>query len=152
MEPQIVTKPAFTIVGLNYHGQNKNQEIPQLWGTFMERAAVVQGVINPTTCYGACDNFDEAAGTFAYLAAYEVGADTAVPAGMERWDIPANTYAVFGCTLPTIHEAYGHIYNTWLPQSTYQRAPGPEFELYDEAFNANDPSSLLYLYVPVRQA
>ena len=42
------------------------------------------------------------------------------------------------------------IYETWLMQSDYQRAPGPEFELYDENFDPEDPSSEMYFYVPVK--
>ncbi|MEZ4646033.1 MAG: GyrI-like domain-containing protein [Chloroflexota bacterium] len=152
MEPKIVTKPAFAIVGMKYHGENKGNEIPQLWNEFMQHTTAIEHVVNPEMCYGACANLDEATGEFDYLAAFEVSANTAVPAGMARWDVPANTYAVFSCTLPTIQAAFANIYNTWLPNSAYERAPGPEFELYDETFDPQDPNSTFYIYVPVQKA
>ncbi len=151
MEPQIVTKPAFTVVGMKYHGQNKHNEIPQLWGEFMQHTAKIAHIVNPDLCYGACGAMNEETGEFDYLAAFEVGEETAVPANMERWEIPANEYAVFTCTLPTIHATFDYIYGKWLPQSAYKRAPGAEFELYDETFDPNDPDSLLYLYIPVQK-
>ena len=152
MEPKIVSKPAFAVVGMKYHGQNKQNEIPQLWGEFMKHTGEIEHIVNPTVCYGACGDLDEASGMFDYLAAFEVGGETAVPPNMARWDIPANEYAVFTCTLPTLHAAYDHIYGTWLPQSAYKRAPGPDFELYDETFDPNTPDSTLYLYIPVQKA
>ncbi|MCB8921496.1 MAG: AraC family transcriptional regulator [Ardenticatenaceae bacterium] len=152
MEPKFVSKPAFVMVGMKYHGQNKNNEIPQMWGEFMKHTEEFERVINPTVCYGACDHVNETTGVFDYLAAFEVNSEAAAPKGMDRWDIPANEYAVFTCTLPTIHAAFDYIYGTWLPQSGYKRAPGAEFELYDESFEVNDPDSPLYLYIPVKKA
>ncbi len=152
MEPKIISKPAFTLVGMKYHGQNKHNEIPRLWDKFMRHTAEIAGVVNRDRCYGACGPMDAETGAFDYLAACEVAGETAVPANMERWKIPANAYAVFTCTLPTIHVTFDHIYGQWLPQSPYKRAPGPEFELYDETFDPNDPHSPLYLYIPVQKA
>ena len=43
-------------------------------------------------------------------------------------------------------------YQQWLPTSGYQRAAGPEFELYDEKFNPQDPTATLYLCVPIVSA
>lgn len=152
MEPiQIVQRPALTLVGLKYRGKNQNNEVPQLWGQFMARFHEIDRIIDPGVCYGAQDNFDNASGEFDYLAAYEAPPDSPIPAGMERWQIDANEYAVFPTTLATIHQSYDAIYGTWLPQSGYRRAPGAEFELYDETFQADDPHSTFYLYVPLAQ-
>ena len=149
MEATIVNKSAFAAVGTLYHGKNDNQEIPQLWGEFGPRVGEVKGVINPDVCYGICDNFDESSGAFDYVAVLEVSDDATAPEGMVRWDIPAQTYAVFECTLPTIGETFDHIHKTWFPQSGYQRAPGPEFELYDKDFDPNNPSSKMQIFIPV---
>jgi hypothetical protein len=37
MQPKIVTKPAFTVVGLRIHTKPMTQEIPQLWDQFVPR-------------------------------------------------------------------------------------------------------------------
>ena len=59
-------------------------------------------------------------------------------------------YAVFPCTLGTIGDAYTFIYQTWFAQSGHQRTEGPEFEYYDATFNANDPDSKMYIYIPIK--
>ena len=150
-EPKIVTKPALTVIGMKYRGKNEHDEIPQLWGKFMSRDGEIKDKLNPHICYGVEDNFDDTSGEFDYVAAFEVGAEAGVPEGMVKWDVPAQTYAVFTCTLPTIREAYDYAYKSWLPESGYQRTAGPEFELYDPDFDPQVLSSPMYLYVPVNK-
>ena len=150
-EPKITSKPAFTVIGMKYRGKNEHEEIPQLWGRFMEREGEIEDKQNPQVCYGVEDNFDETSGEFDYVAAFEVSSDADVPEGMVKWDLPTQTYAVFTCTLPTIRETYQYAYKSWLPQSGYQGAEGPEFELYDQDFDPHVPSSKMYLFVPVNK-
>jgi predicted transcriptional regulator YdeE len=150
-EPKITSKPAYTVIGMKYRGKNEHEEIPQLWGKFMDRAGEIKDKIDPDICYGICDNYDEASGDFDYVAAFEVGGASETPDGMVKWDVPAQTYAVFTCTLPTIREAYDYAYKSWLPESGYQRTAGVEFELYDQEFDPRVPSSPMYLYVPVKK-
>ena len=150
-EPKISTKPAFTVIGMKYRGKNEHEEIPQLWGEFMARAGEIEDKLKPDICYGICDNFDDASGEFDYVAAYEVGSESGIPDGLVKRDVPAQTYAVFTCTLPTIREAYQYAYKSWLPESGTQRTPGPEFELYDQDFDPQVPTSPMYLYVPVKK-
>ena len=60
-------------------------------------------------------------------------------------------YAVFECTLPTIGQTYGYIMEQWQPASGYQRADAPDFEVYDEKWDMNDPQgSPMYIYWPVK--
>jgi AraC family transcriptional regulator len=65
--------------------------------------------------------------------------------------VPANTYAVFKTTLPTIGQTFGTIYNTWFPTSGYKQAAGPNFERYRETFNPDDPAPKLEIYIPVEK-
>jgi AraC family transcriptional regulator len=150
VEPKIVNRGAFTIVGMKYHGKNENNEIPQLWGEFGPRMGEIKQVANLHVAYGVCDNFDMSSGEFDYIAGFEVGSTAEIPESMVSLDIPAGKYAVFTCTLPTLGETYQYAYHTWLPQSGYQRAPGPEFELYDESFDLKDPSSKMDVYIPIK--
>ena len=149
MEPKIVTKPAFTVVGMLYHGKNENNEIPQLWGEFMTRAQEIRQVATPHLGYGVCGDLDDS-DEFNYLAGFGVTGVDKIPAGMSSWEVPEQTYAVFPCTLKSIHQAYQYAFQTWLPQSGYQRAEGPDFELYDEDFDdkAQDPE--LTIYIPIK--
>jgi len=150
MEPKMISRPAFTVVGMKYRGKNEHGEIPKLWGEFMPREGGIKQKVNPHICYGVMGNYDEGSGEFDYVAGFEVESAADVPEGMVRWNMPEQSYAVFTCTLPTIREAFEHIYHTWLPESGYQRADGPEFELYDERFDPQDPSSEMYVYIPVK--
>jgi AraC family transcriptional regulator len=151
MEPKIESRPAFTVVGMKYRGKNEQDEIPNMWGEFASRVVEVQNRVEAHATYGVMGNYDEDSGEFDYVAGLNVVPDAAVPEGMVRWDVPAQTYAVFSCTLPTIGSTFEHIHHTWLPASGYRHAGGPELELYDEAFDPEDPESVMYLYIPVEQ-
>ena len=150
MEPQIVQKEACPVVGLKYRRKNENNEIPQLWRDLMPRAGKVQHIADPHAAYGINDNMDESTGEWDYVAGFAVHSAEEIPPGMVRWEVPGGTYAIFACTLPTLGETYLHAYRTWVPQSDYQLAGGPDFELYDEAFNPEDPASTMYIYVPIQ--
>jgi len=148
MEPKIVTKPAFTVVGMLYHGKNENNEIAQVWSEFIPRVKEIEhmGLQNS---YGVCGQPEEN-GAFKYVAGFEVDSVAGIPEGMISWDVPAQKYAVFPCTLSTIHEAYQHAFKTWLPQSDYQAGDGPDFEMYDESFDPQVEGSVLYIYIPIK--
>jgi AraC family transcriptional regulator len=150
MEPRIVDMEAFTVVGLVYRGKNENNEIPQMWQGFGARAQEIKHVRNHSVCYGISANMDEATHEFDYCAGFEVSSVEEIPAGMASFTVPAGTYAVFSTTLPKIGETFMYAYRTWLPQSKYQPTGGPEFELYDEAFDPADPESKFDLYIPIR--
>jgi AraC family transcriptional regulator len=149
MQPKIVNRPAFTVVGLKYHGDNHHNEIPQLWGTFGPHIHEIRHLVHPEVFYGVMGNYVDATGEFDYVAAREVSDATEVAKGMTVVNIPARTYAVFPCTLNTMRQTFAMIDSTWLPTSGYQRLDGPEFELYDESFEAGNDNSPMFLYVPV---
>ena len=150
MDPQIIKRSAFHVVGLKYRGRNENQEIPQLWREYGARWEDIQHVLNPEIAYGVMDNYDPGCGEFDYVAAMEVERIEDVPEGMVGWEVPAQTYAIFPCTLPKIREAYDDA-QRWLSESPYEHTGGIEFELYDENFNPQDPTSEFYYYMPIRE-
>lgn len=146
MEPTFVTKPAFTVVGLLLHTKPMAAEIPQLWDHFVPRMDEVAHIAEPHVSYGLMAH-DQSMTKLDYMAGNAVTQVDEVPAGMARWDVPANTYAVFETTLATIGETFGHIYNTWLPTAGYQQVAAPYFERYGEAFSPEHP--VLSIYIPV---
>lgn len=147
MEPKIVTKPAFTVVGLMYHGKNENNEIPQVWNKLNPRHGEIQHKTG--LAYGVCGELEDN-GRFRYLAGYEVTEETNTPRDMERWDVPEQQYAVFPCTLKTIHTVYQYIFETWLPQSGFARADGPDFEYYSREFDPATGEGMA-IYMPVKK-
>jgi len=148
MEPKIMTKAEFTVVGMRYHGKNENNEIAQVWQEFIPRMGEIKHRSEHGYSYGVCRDLTED-GQFEYMAGVAVDKVADVPEGMADWTVPAQKYAVFTCTLPTLAAAYEHAFRTWLPQSDYQRAEGPDFELYDESFDAEKEDSELFIYVPI---
>jgi AraC family transcriptional regulator len=148
MEPKIESRSAFRVVGLKYHGKNEQNEIPQLWGEFAERVAEVQNRVEAHATYGIVGKHEDT-GEFDYVAGLNVSPAADVPEGMVSLDVPAQTYAVFSCTLPTIGHTLDYIHGTWLTASGYRQADGPALELYDEKFNPENPESLMYIYIPI---
>jgi len=151
MQPQFVTKPTFTVAGMRIHTKPMTPEIPNLWQQFGPRMGEIQHSAEHHVAYGLMDHFDQEIGKFDYMAGVAVVKADDLPTGMTGWDVPANTYAVFEATLPTLGETFGYIYNTWLPTSGYQQAAGPNFERYGETFNPDDPTSKLSIYIPVEK-
>jgi AraC family transcriptional regulator len=150
MEPKIVYRPAFIVAGVKYRGKNENDEIPHLWGESYQRLIKIPQRVRQNVVYGILHNYDEESSDFDYLAGIEITNGEELAEGLTCWEIPEQTYAVCSCTLPKLGEAFQNLQNEWLPQSDYERAPGPEFELYDEEYHAENPSSIMYIYVPIR--
>lgn len=150
MQPQIVSKDAFTAVGIRIQTNPKSNEISELWQRHGERLGEVP---NPTQdgAYGIMEMTDMAAGNMDYMAAVAVTTVCDMPDGMSQWDVPAATYAVFEATLPALSQGFDTFYQEWLPSSDYQRAAGPEFEQYGPAFDPHDPESKLSVYIPVQK-
>ena len=128
MHTKIEQKPGFTIVGMKYRGKNQKNEVPQLWEVFVPRMAEVLNRTGLGVSYGVMDNYDEESGEFDYIAGVEVGSVEDIPDGMVSHVVPDQTYSVFKCTLPTLHQTFEHIYQKWIPESGHKRAKGPEFE------------------------
>lgn len=151
MEPKIVTKPTFTVIGMKYTGKNENGEIPKMWSVAVPRFQEIKNTIDPPfVSYGICGNLLED-GRFDYLAGVAVSEAADIPEGMESWKVEEQTYAVFPCTLTDIHKTYEYAHTEWLPNSDYERSAVPDFEFYDENFEPEDPESLLYVYIPIKK-
>ena len=111
----------------------------------------MQHLAEPDVSYGLMDHFNEELGRLDYMAGAAVVQAVDLPAGMTRWNVPENTYAVFETTLPNIGETFDTIYNSWLPTSGYQHVAAPYFERYGETFDPDDPTSKLSIYIPVEK-
>jgi AraC family transcriptional regulator len=150
MEPRIVERSGFIVVGLRYRGKNENYEIQQLWQVLGPRAGEIKNMLDDHVAYGISANIDRSSGEFDYIAGFEVSAVKELPEGMVSFEVPGSKYAVFSTTLPKIGETFDNAYHTWMPESGYQPTGGPEFEVYDERFDPQDPDSLFDLYIPVK--
>jgi predicted transcriptional regulator YdeE len=147
MEPKIVSKAAFTAVGMVYYGKNENQEIAGLWREFNPRIPEIKHIVDGA--FGLCAPADES-GAFRYMASFAVSDTSHVPDGMQVWEVPAQKYAVFPTTLDKVGEAYKYAFETWLPGSGYEYTQGPDFEYYNENFDPEVEGSQFDIYVPIK--
>lgn len=148
-QPRVVNRERFFVAGLKHRGNNEQGELRVLWQQFSERLEEFKEIAASNNTYGVIDNFDENEGVFDYLAGVEVSSPDAVPEDMEVWELDGQNYAVFNTSLNDLMDTMDHIYETWLPHSNYQRAPGAEFEFYGEDFDPDDSDSPMQVYIPV---
>ncbi len=151
MEPRFISLPAFTLVGMMMRVKPQGKVPGQLWDEFGPRMDEIKHVAGPDVAYGLTVNMDMASGEFDYMAGMQVSRTDDIPDGMVSFGVPAQNYAVFPCTLPTLREVFDQIYGVWLPGSGYVRTSGPELELYGETFDPRDPASVFEVYIPVVQ-
>ena len=160
MEPKIVTKPAFKVVGLSYVGKNEAGEIPQMWGVYNQRFTEIK-TIDKSCAYGLCFSTsvgvskpeDVIPGEFEYVAASEVAGDQDMPKGMVYREVPEYKYAIFTHhgKLDKLGETYQYIYDTWLPQSGLVVHPDKfDMEFYDDRFIPDSDDSAFDIYVAIQ--
>ncbi|MDF2924588.1 MAG: hypothetical protein K0R57_3502 [Paenibacillaceae bacterium] len=155
MNYRIEQKDAFRIVGVKQH-MNMNleenfAEVPLFWQKtaqsgimpalcgLMNRAPL--GVLGVSACMNGKD-FDY------YIA---VATDLPAPEGMEEYEIPACTWAVFECTgaLPhALQELQKRIVTEWLPASGYEYADAPDIEVYSDG-DQQSPSYSCQVWLPL---
>ncbi|MGE5591523.1 MAG: AraC family transcriptional regulator [Bacillota bacterium] len=153
MEPRIVEKDAFAIMGMVYFGENRNGEITQLWTEFNRRFEKVPHRLSEGA-YGFCFMDEKTNPNFWYICAAPISRIGEIPMEMVAKTVPAHTYAVFTHRGPiaTLHDTYAQAYGTWLPNSGYEPAATFDFEYYDDRFTGvDDPASELDIYIPIKR-
>jgi predicted transcriptional regulator YdeE len=160
MEPMLVQKERFTVVGLKCRlnlKENREQGlIPNLYRKWGTRQGELKKAVNGRT-YGVeiypadKTDFNPETDHFDYLAGCEVLDSTDLPEGMESFVAEAGTYAVFTHQgkMDDIGAFFSAIYGEWFPKSMY--APGCyDLEVYDERFmGTHHAESIMEVWVPV---
>ncbi|MFO7918574.1 MAG: GyrI-like domain-containing protein [Anaerolineae bacterium] len=154
MKAEIAKREAFTVVGLKYRGQNETgEDIPRLWRELVDVLEGVENPLDPNAPCGVVDNYEEETAVFDYVAGVIVKDPHHVPLGMTKLEIPEQTWAIFECTLDQLDDTYREIYETWLPQSGYQRAEGPDLEQYSADFlQGRGERAEVRICIPVQEA
>ena len=163
MEPRIVNKDSFRVIGMERTTSLKNNRIPMLWQSFFPKMSEIPhrtgnhayGICINTAGFDVRDFTDET--EFIEMVCVEVSKFESIPSGMVARNIPARKYAVFTHKgdLATLRNTYDYIYGTWLVNSgqeiNFQMDEADDFELYDERFNPQDPvNSEFDIYVPIK--
>ncbi|WP_010494456.1 MerR family transcriptional regulator [Paenibacillus elgii] len=150
MEPKLVKKAAFTVVGMEWNNKSSEGGIPQLWDRFVPREDEIQGKLQPDVSYGVC--IPGSNGDLSYIAGFETTGEH-LPNGMIKFTVPEQTYAVFTHTgsLRRLGETMELIYRKWLPLHSLEPSQGMDLEVYDERFTEpEDERTQIDLYIPVK--
>ena len=151
MPLHIVERPALTVMGLHIETQPMSPEIPALWPRFMGRVGDIGRRTEPHVTYGVMKSDTADMSRLDYWAAVAVPPNERPPAGMETLVIPTGHYAFFRYPLSGLGAGFGEIFEKLLPASNYVQMPGPLFERYNEAFEPDDPKSIVEIYLPVQR-
>lgn len=157
MQPNITTLTEKKLVGKRLSMSVSTDRTPELWRSFMAQQKEITQAIGPNLFnvklyeHNYFEQFDPNA-SFEKWAAVEVADFENVPDGLEVLTLPAGLYAVFyyqGSN--TDYRIYQYIYGEWLPSSKeYELDDRPHFDLLDEKYRNNDPSSEEEIWIPIR--
>lgn len=142
MEPQIVEKEGFIVMGVLSAEAHENDDFETPWNDFMSHDEKVKAHSTDGAYYGV--NFGEK-GAMEYLAGMAVEGVEDAPQGLALREVPGGRYAVFGCTVATIHEAYENIFGEWLPASRYEHDARPDFERYGPDTTSGGDEVLIHI-------
>jgi len=141
MDYRIIEKPTFhaALVKRPFtltDGQNFIQ-VPRFWDEFLKSpdcsriralAGDKAGAVTGGNLLGICFGDEKAIDFY-----YGIGVELPENAGagkFEKVEIPAATWAVFDCRIPTIPDVTKRIFSEWFPSTGYEHAPKPELEVY----------------------
>ena len=148
MEPKIVNRAAFTVLGLQERFSQGQEDFEGIWKRFMRYHDQIQAFSTDGAYYGA--NFAAEAGKqMGYLAGMAVTGVQDVPEGLTLRKVPGSRYAVFECTVETISDTYDWIFDQWLKTAPYARpdenSPKADFERCPPGTDSGDTTVLLHI-------
>lgn len=155
MEIKIANLESMKFIGLEYYGENHNNEISVMWGDFMKVYSTVPNRTVNQNYYGVCFSNEDDIHPIRYIAGLEVSSLDHIPPGMKGKEIKVGKYAVFTHKglLHNLKETYNNIYGKWLPEANLKPTEGIEgldFELYDNRFIPDSPDSEFDIYVRIQ--
>lgn len=162
MTPTLIELPELYLLGISSRflrpgspAANNLEVIPRLYERF-SRMLHTLPLQQDKYLYGASrlpassshDHPDE----LEYLAAISVDAGSKPKESLELWKIPASRYACFTHHGPVsqIGETLRHVYEIWLPGSTYALAHSPALDRQDERFHYGGKDCALDCLIPIR--
>jgi predicted transcriptional regulator YdeE len=100
LEPRFVERRSITIIGVAAAGQPGEFNYGEIWE---KQYMPMDALLKPYSVDGGCYGVSLSEGDhMIYLAGVAVENPPELPKGIEKREIPAAMYAVFGCTLSTI--------------------------------------------------
>ena len=148
MEPRIIYKPAFTVVGFAQTLTGGDWDSDSLWEQLGTRFQEIP-FADPDVGYGVHITTGEARQYLAGLGLTRP--EAAVPADMVQYRMGPQTYAVFAHAglLKDLPATVGAAFESWLPAVGYRPSANYYFEFYDDHFQPDSPLSTLFIWIPV---
>ena len=147
---RIAPRGAIRIVGLQAEARAEDlSAIPPLWVDFNARAGEVNATPG-TPAYGICMPADDD-GAFRYIAGSEVAEMGTLPEGMVFALLAPQLYAVFTFDGPIwdLPVFVRSVWDTGLAAAGLTPARAPDFELYDERFDAQTGRGTVEIWIPL---
>ncbi len=150
MEPQIVEKETFSVMGVQSASPFETDDFGPIWEEYMAHHGKVEPYSTDGAHYGVTFPGDEEGG-LEYLAGMAVEGVEGAPEGLVLREVQGGRYAVFGCTVEAIHDTYEHIFHEWEPPAGYEvDSSRVGFERYRHDAAEGEPS--VSVYVPITAA
>jgi predicted transcriptional regulator YdeE len=128
MEPEVVRMDPFIVMGVQSGTPYESDNFGPIWQQYMAHNDDVEPHSVDGACYGI--NYEEA-GTMTFLAGIAVKDVTEAPEGVVLSRVPGGRYAVFACSVGTIHDTYDFVFHRWLATPEHEKDPSrPCFERY----------------------
>ncbi len=159
MKPKIIELEKKKLIGISVKISLAQNNIPQLWNTFMQRIDEIANKID-SGCYEIhpfdsefkMENFTEDM-EFEKWAAVEVDNFNNIPDGLKAITIEGGKYAVFKHKgiMSNIQFSFDYAYGAWLPNSEYELAQRADFEVYGKQYyGPENPESITELWIPIK--
>lgn len=150
--------PEKKMVGISLSMSLADNKTALLWQTFMPKRNEISHAIGSelyslqvyeNTQYFSAFN---PSNVFEKWALREVSAFENIPQGMQTFVLKGGLYAVFlhKGTVADAPKTFGYILGEWLPNSAYELAHLPHFELLGEKYRNNDPDSEEEIWIPIQ--
>jgi AraC family transcriptional regulator len=156
MEIKIMETQAKRLLGMHIEMSLSTPRNQELFSAFMPRKKEISSLhtdvyslqVYPMGYYTQFDPHKP----FTKYALVEVDADTAIPDGMNEFNLDAGTYAVFDYVgdSAAFGQAMYYLLTEWMPATDYEIDDRPHFEILGAHYKRNSPDSKEQVWVPVR--
>ncbi len=154
--PRIETPSQKKLIGKKLAMSFANNRTPELWRSFMSRRNEIQNAVSTdlfsVQYYGNINPFEDfnPEAIFEKWATIEVTDFNNIPTGLEVFTLEEGLYAVFDYR-GNSPEIFQYIFKNWLPNSGYELAYRPHFEILGEKYKNNDPDSEEEIWIPIQK-
>jgi AraC family transcriptional regulator len=154
--PHIETIAKKKLIGKSLTMSFSNNRTSELWQSFMSRRKEIQNAVGTDLfniqIYENLNPFEDfnPEVVFEKWASIEVTDFNSIPAGMEAFTLQEGLYAVFDYK-GNSPEIFQNIFQKWIPNSGYELAHRPHFEVLGEKYKNNDPDSEEEIWIPIQK-